>query len=102
MTLIKELKSKPRIAGIYFRDIAFIVVYWVIFYMFANNVANPVRIPYLIFNAIVAIFLIMPSRWNNGKRIWHLIIFLAKKDRSVYKPICVDERSDDFETIPYR
>lgn len=98
MTLIKELKSPPRIAGIYFRDIAFIIVYWVIFYMFANNVANPVRIPYLIFNAIVAIFLIMPSRWNNGKRVWHLMAFIVKKDRLVYMPICVDERSEDFET----
>lgn len=99
MTLIKELKSPPRIAGIYFRDIAFIIVYWVIFYMFANNVANPVRIPYLIFNLIVAIFLIMPSRWNNGKRMWHLIIFILKKDRAVYKSICIDERSEDFETV---
>ena len=102
MTLIKELKSPPRIVGIYFRDIAFVIIYWVIFYMFANNVANPVRIPYLIFNAITAIFFIMPSRWNYGKRVWHLMVFIMKKDRSVYKPICVDERSDDFETIPDR
>ncbi|MCM1219450.1 MAG: DUF5592 family protein [Lachnospiraceae bacterium] len=99
MTLIKELKSPPRIAGIYFKDIAFLIVYWVLFYTFANNVANPVRLPYLIFNFIVAILLIMPSRWNNGKRMWQLIIFILKKDRMVYKPISVDERSDDFDKI---
>lgn len=99
MTLIKELKSPTKIAGIYFKDIAFLIIYWVVFYTFSNNVANPVRIPYLIFNLIVAVFLIMPSKWNNGKRMWQLIIFILKKDRKTYKPICTNERSDDFETI---
>lgn len=97
MTLIKELKSPIKIKKIYFKDLAFIIGYWLIFYLFADSVASQMKIPYFIFNGIVAIFLIMPSKWNPGKRMWQVILFLIKKDRNVYKPINIEERSVDFE-----
>lgn len=97
MTLIKELKSAPKIGKFYLLDIGFVLIYWLSFFCLRNLVATSMRIPYFIFNFVVAVILVMPSMWNPGKRMWQAIFFILTKDKSIYKPISVNERSDDFE-----
>lgn len=97
MTLIKELKVKRKWKNIYLFDLGFIVIYNIFGWSLRNSVASKVQIPFVIFNLIVAIILVMPSRWNPGKKIWQVMLFAIKKDRTIYKPISVNLRSDDFE-----
>lgn len=97
MTLIKELKVKRKIKSIYLSDLAFIVGFTFFGWILRNFVATKMQIPFVIFNVIVAIILVMPSRWNPGKRMWQVMLFAIKKDRTIYKPITVNLRSDDFE-----
>lgn len=97
MVMIKELRSNLKIGKVYVADIAFVVAYVLIFFFFRSYVSSTVLIPYLIFNFFVAVLLVMPSVWNPGKRMWQSILFVFQKDRRIYKPICINERSDDFE-----
>lgn len=97
MTLIKELKVKRKIKSIYLSDLAFIVGFTLFGWILRNSVATKMQIPFIIFNVIVAIILVMPSKWNPGKRMWQVMLFAIKKDRTIYKPITVNLRSDDFE-----
>lgn len=97
MTLIKELKSGMKIGKFYLIDICFVVIYWLVFFFFRSFVSSSVLIPYYIFNFIVAIILVIPSMWNPGKRTWQAILFIFIKSRKIYKPISVNERSEDFE-----
>lgn len=97
MILIKEIKSAAKIGKFYLKDIFFITLYWITFFFLRNLVASSIRIPYFIFNFIVAIILVIPSVWNPGKRMWQVILFAIRKDKKIYKPISVDERSADFE-----
>lgn len=61
MTLIKELKSATKIGPIYFSDILFVAVYWIMLFFLRNHVATSLRIVYFIFNFAVAVILVMPS-----------------------------------------
>lgn len=97
MTLIKELKSATKIGPIYFSDILFVAVYWIMLFFLRNHVATSLRIVYFIFNFAVAVILVMPSMWNPGKRMWQAILFIFVKDRKIYKPISVYEGSENFE-----
>lgn len=97
MTLIKELKVKRKIKNIYLSDLLFVAGYTLFGWILRDTVAVQMKIPFIIFNLIVAIILIMPSRWNPGKRMWQVMFFAVRKDRAVYKPITVNLRSDDFE-----
>ncbi len=97
MIMIKELRSDIKIGKFYIKDIAFVGGYFLAFYFLRSFVSSAVMIPYLIFNFFVAVLLVMPSVWNPGKRMWQSILFVFQKDRRIYKPICIDERSDDFE-----
>ena len=97
MTLIKELKSSTKLGPVYLKDISFIVVYFLTFFFLRGFIASSLLILYLVYNLIVAIILVMPSMWNPGKRMWQAILFIFIKDRKIYKPISVNERSDDFE-----
>ncbi|MGN0533262.1 MAG: DUF5592 family protein [Eubacterium sp.] len=97
MTLIKELKVKRKIKNIYLSDLLFIAGFTLLSWILRNTVATKVQIPFIIFNVIVAIILVMPSKWNPGKRMWQVMLFALKKDRAIYKPISVDLRSDDFD-----
>lgn len=97
MTLIKELKVKRKIKNIYLSDLLFIAGFTLFSWILRNTVATKMQIPFVIFNVIVAIILVMPSKWNPGKRMWQVMLFALKKDRAIYKPITVNLRSDDFE-----
>lgn len=97
MILIKELKSPAKIWKFYLADIAFVIGYWFVLWFFKSSVVSSLQIPYFIFNFAVAVVLVMPSRWNPGKRMWQVIIFMFRKDRNIYKPLSINERSDDFE-----
>ena len=97
MILIKELKSPTKIGPIYLKDLAFIGIYFLTFFFLRGFIASALLIPYLIYNVLVAIVLAMPSMWNPGKRMWQAIFFIIIKDRKIYKPISINERSDDFE-----
>lgn len=97
MTLIKELKVRKKIKNIYLSDLAFVAGFAFLGWIFRTSVASIMQLPFVIFNTIVGIILIMPSKWNPGKKMWQVMLFTIKKDKSIYKPISVNLRSDDFE-----
>lgn len=78
-------------------DLFFVVGFTLFGWVLRDAVASKMQIPFILFNIIVAIILVMPSKWNPGKRMWQVMIYAIKKDRAIYKPVAVDLRSDDFE-----
>lgn len=97
MTLIKELKVRKKIKNIYLADLGFVVGFTLLGWILRTSTAPAMQIPFVIFNAIVGIILVMPSKWNPGKKMWQAMLFTVKKDKAIYKPISVDLRSEDFE-----
>lgn len=97
MTLIKELKVKKKIKNIYLSDLLFVAGFTLFGWILRDAVASKMQIPFIAFNIIVAIILVMPSKWNPGKRMWQVMIYALKKDPAIYKPLTVNLRSDDFE-----
>lgn len=85
MVMIKELRSGIKIGKFYIKDIAFVVGYFVFFFLLRSFVSGAVLVPYLIFNFVVAVILVMPSVWNPGKQMWQSILFVFQKDRRIYK-----------------
>lgn len=97
MTIIKELKVRRKIKNIYISDLAFVGATTMFGWLFQNSVASAMRIPFIAFNFLVGIILVMPSKWNPGKKMWQVMFFAVRKNRAVYEPISIDERSNDFE-----
>jgi hypothetical protein len=69
-------------------DGIFIYFYWMIFDYFGVFVHPHLRAAYLIFNVSVAVFLIVPSFTNPGKRTFQALFFWAVKDRRTYRSEC--------------
>lgn len=97
MTLIAELKSPAKIGVIAILDIAVVAGFFAAMFQFNNMVSSYLVIPYNIFNFLVAVIMVAPSKWNPQKKIWQTLKFMFKKDKKVYHSIEVDERKFNYE-----
>ncbi len=86
--MVQELKSSTKvIKWLYLFDLLFIGCYLAIMFMFVGYVHPVLTIPYHVFNVIAAMILTSPSPFNPKKRIFQSLLFIAKKDNKVYRPI---------------
>lgn len=83
--IVKELKSDTRI----FKKITlwdlFTVVGFVLFGLFTQDMVSPtLKIPYLIFNALVGCFFTKNSTDNRDKKMILSLLFAIKRNKTTY------------------
>lgn len=84
----QELKSPTKInKWLYVADLMFIIIYFMSFKVLDVFVDSRLHIFYYIFNIAMAMILTAPSHYNPKKRIYHSLIYMLAKDRTVYHPI---------------
>lgn len=87
----QDLRAKPQIIkGINIIDFLIVIGVAITGYVLteqAHMVVSPLRIPFNIFNVIVAIYLILPSPWNKGKKNWQSIQYAFTRDKYTYHSI---------------
>ena len=75
-TIAMEIKSETYFGkGIFFFDVAFIVIYYFIFSLFEDLVHPLLVMPYTVFNVLVAFILTRKSSKNPGKRIYQEVLY---------------------------
>lgn len=82
----REIDSPTElIKGIHFEQFAFVILYFLIFYLFQGLVHEILVLPYYIFNIIVGFALIAPSRSPKRSNLQSIIYQLIKSNnRNIY------------------
>lgn len=92
LVIPQELKSKTKlVAWVYVTDLIFIVLYFMCFKVLEIFVDSRLHVAYYLFNIFIALVLSMPSRYNAEKKVYHSLIYMLSKDRTVYHPISPPE-----------
>lgn len=82
----EEVKSQTRVFKyVYVSDFLFLCAYAGVVYAASSLVSAPLIVPYIAFAVFAAIFLLVPSVHNKGRRNWQAVFILFTKDRNVYK-----------------
>lgn len=86
--LTKELRSEITVwKFISLVDIGVICLYMLIIYLFKSFVHRYLFIPYIIFNAISIIIMMLPSKDNPGKKIYQSMYLVLTRDKASYSSI---------------
>lgn len=97
----QDLRAKPQIIkGVDIFDFLFVVGMGVIGYVLAESVhliAPGWRIPFIIFNIIACIYLVLPAPFNKGKKNWQAIQYALMADKYTYKPDETEARADTID-----
>ena len=89
----EEVNSESHIAlWMYAFDFFFIIIYMVASYMLSNMVSKSFFIPFMIYSAICAIILTIPSGFNKKRRIFQSILIFFRRDGKVYHPLTGKEQ----------
>lgn len=84
----QDLRAKPQIIkGVDFTDFLAILTVSLLGYFASETaqlVASRLAIAFNIFNVVVIIFLIAPSRWNKGKKNYQSLLFALTNDKFTY------------------
>lgn len=92
LVIPQELKSPTKIfKWVNVSDLIFIVLYFMCFKVLEIFVDSRLYPVYYIFNVFIAVILTMPSRYNVGKKVYHSLIYMLSKDRTVYHSISPPE-----------
>lgn len=84
--VITDIDSKTKATSRFaFTDILFVVAYLLIIFMFRGYVHIAVQVPYFIFSLLCAVFLVLPSKSNQGRSNLAALFILLNKDDSTYK-----------------
>ncbi len=81
-------------------DLFFLVGFLILAYMFKDAVNVLLFIPYMLFSLACAVYLILPSRYNKGRKHYESIAVMLKKDLTVYRPYYsknVESGEEDLE-----
>ena len=90
-----QIESKTKVTrNINLSSLYFVAGYLMLAYMLRGFVYDLLLIPYLIFSLGCAIYLTLPSRYNNGRTHWESILVLLRADRAVYRPYAEQEVDD--------
>ena len=87
-TIAKEIRSQTKVgAWIYAFDFMFLVLYALTAYLFKSFVNEHLIIPYVIFNAVMALILTSPSRLNRRRRMYQSVFIFLSRDDTLFRPI---------------
>ena len=73
--------DKPLYKIFTLRDIRFLLCFMSFSLTFMFLVAPALKVPYIIFSIIIGVCLILPSRSNPPKKIYHAVIYYVLKKR---------------------
>lgn len=86
-SIITDIDSKVKATRMFtLKDLFFIIFYFLIGIVFRDRVNEYFVIPYILFNGIVPVFLILPSSHNKKRNNLESICLLFKKDYLTYRP----------------
>ena len=92
-TLTKELRSDITVwKFISLLDIGVICSYMLMIYLFKGFVHSYLVVPYMIFNAISIIILMLPSKDNPGKKIYQSMYIMLTRDKDSYSSISSERK----------
>lgn len=84
----EEISSESHIGSwIFAKDLIFIAVYMVISYAISNVLPEKFFYPFMIYSAICAVILTLPSPFNNKRRLRTSLVIFLTKDNKVHRPI---------------
>lgn len=74
-TIPNEIKSETYFGkGMFFFDLAFIVIFWFTMDTFKGLVSDKLYIPFTVFNILIAVILTRKVKTNAGKRVYQVIL----------------------------
>lgn len=86
--VVDELKSETKVyKGIMLQDFFFLIIYMMAAYVLREFVSSSLRVVYMIFSALIALYLTSKSSSNKNRRKYEAIILFMKRDRAVYYPV---------------
>lgn len=92
----QSFESKTRVWGnIEVFDFFFIGTYTFFAYSFISNVHEKLRVTYMIFSVLMAVFLTSKSSFNKNRRNYESLYFLLKKDETTYRPFRAGEEDEE-------
>ena len=84
----EEISSESHVGSwLFAKDLIFIAVYMVISYAISNTLPQKFFMLFMIYSAICAIVLTIPSPFNNKRRMRTSLLIFLTKDYSVHRPI---------------
>ena len=88
-----KIESDNRVFGSYDAwDFLFMIVVVMISYGFKINVHPKLRMPFIIFNFLIALFLTSKSGYNKKRKNYESLYFLINKDLTTYRPFFAREK----------
>lgn len=88
--VVKKLKNGSKMnqnSKFYVQDILFIVVMVFLGFMFENLVYDKLFIPFMIFNLVVGIMLVFPSKTNPGKKNYQAVHLAFISTQDFFSPV---------------
>jgi len=84
----RDFRAKAQIyRGVTLTDFLVIIFMGLIGYALSSQahlVADSWSVAFNIYNILVAVFLVIPSSWNHGKKNYQSIYYMLARDRNVY------------------
>ncbi|WP_314922744.1 DUF5592 family protein [Mogibacterium diversum] len=94
--VITNIESKTKATKHFnLSDLFFLTGFLIIAYMFKGAVHELLFIPYMLFSLFNAAYLIMPSRYNKGRKNYESLAVMMKKDVLVYRPYYGKDGEED-------
>lgn len=91
-TTTQSIESKTKVWGnIEIFDFFFVIAYFGLSYSLSSLVHDKLRVFFMIFSVLMAIFLTAKSTFNKNRRNYESLYFLLKKDDSTYRPFRLEE-----------
>lgn len=92
----ESLESKTRVyAGFEVFDFFFVIGYFAISYALSDLVHDRLKLPFMIFSFLMAVFLTAKSTFNKKRRNYESLYFLIMKDISTYRPYMYQEERSE-------
>lgn len=86
----RDFRAKAQVyRGVTLVDFLVIIFMGLIGYLISNQahlVAESWSTAFNIYNVCVAVFLVIPSSWNRGKKNYQSIYYMLIRDRHIYHP----------------
>ncbi|MDD6216918.1 MAG: DUF5592 family protein [Roseburia sp.] len=84
----EEISSEAHVASwIFAKDLIFMAVYMVISYAISSTLPEKFFVPFMIYSAVCAVGLTIPSPFNNKRRLRTSLLIFLMKDTKVHRPI---------------
>lgn len=99
-SLITNIDSKIKATRWFtLKDLALIGLFNFMLYAFRSYIHGYVLIPYFIFNAVVSIFLVLPSGFNKKRSMMESVFLLFQNDRETYRAFHIPINYEEGEDI---